>query len=302
MMCAGWYFEGKFRGTMAPYYLMQLCVLAAFSAIRRQLMLTTTFWNYEYDVWTALTVSFILTGAKNTFDLQPRNVRVPMMSSICVLPVAAMIWVLVHGLGSNMALLVVGLHSMTFAYLGKNDRESPYNIVAIAGFVGFVLLAFWTKLQLRTIHAYIIPVGVGILVLLQLFRQRIPAATRNHIRLVTLLAMLGSAGYYALVDDRHTLVFNLTLVILSLLAMGLGSLLRVRLYMILGFSALVVDLLAIMVKVLIHIDRGPRMTIIGSLVLVVGAALVFGAIYYKTNKESIDRQFERLRSIIGDWE
>lgn len=301
-MTASWYFEGKYRGTMAPYYLMQLCALAAFSAIRRQLMLTTTFWNYEYDVWTALVVSFVLTGAKNTFDLQPRNVRVPMMSSICVLPIAAMIWVLVHGLGSNMALLVVGMHSLTFAYLGKGVRESPYNIVSIAGFVAFVLLAFWTKLGLRTVHAYVIPVGVGILILTQLFRRRIPAQARNQIRLVTLLAMLGSAGYYALVDERHTLIFNLTLVILSLAAMGLGSFVRVRLYLVIGFGALVIDLMAIVVKVLIHIDRGPRMTAIGSLVLLVGAALVFGAIYHKTNKEQIDRRINRLRAVFGDWE
>src|SRR5258708_14511339 len=87
-----------------------------------------------------------------------------------LLPVVALIWVLVHGLGVNMALLVVGMHGVMFAYLGKDDRESPYNIVALGGFVAFILVTFYSKLHLLPLHAYIIPVGLGILLLQELFR------------------------------------------------------------------------------------------------------------------------------------
>jgi hypothetical protein len=281
---------------------MQLCVLGAFAVVRRQLMLTTAFWNYEYDVWTSLAVSFLLTGAQRAFENQPRPMHLSLLTSLCVLPVIGLVWVLVHGLGANLALLVVGLHSLLFAYLGRDNRESPFNLVAVGGFVLFVLLAFWTKLEFRAVHAYVIPVGLGVLVLLHLLRDRIELQTRNVIRLITLLAMLGSSGYYALIDPRYPVTFNLTLMLLCLLAMGLGSLLRVRLYLALGFTGLVVALVSLLTRVLIHADRSVRMTAIGILVLGIGAALVFGAIYYKTNRDPLDARFRRWRGRFGNWE
>jgi hypothetical protein len=301
-LAVAWYYQGKLGESMAPYYLLQLSVVAFFAAIRRHLMLTTSFWNYEYDVWASLAASFLLAGAKQVFDLRPRKQRVPIVSAIFILPVVALIWVLVHQLGANIALLVVGLQSLMFAYLGKDERESPFNIVAIAGFVAFVILTFWTKLHLTAIHAYIIPTGLGILVMLQLFRERVTPPTRNGVRLVVLLSMLGSSAYYALADTRYSIAFNVTLILLSLLAMGVGSFLRVLLYLVLGFLGLTVDLASLLYKVLFHMERSSRMTAVGSLVLVIGAAVIFGAIYYKTNKEKLDARLNYWRAKLGEWE
>jgi drug/metabolite transporter (DMT)-like permease len=163
-------------------------------------------------------------------------------------------------------------------------------------------VTFYSKLQFRAVHAYIIPVGLAVLVLQELFRGRTSPESRNWVRMVTLMAMLGSAGYYALADDRHAITFNLTLIVLGLLAMGLGSFLRIRLYLAMGFAGLMVDLVSILYKVLVHMERSARMTIIGILVLVIGAILVFGAIYYKTNKPVLDGWLNRWRGKLGQWE
>jgi hypothetical protein len=114
--------------------------------------------------------------------------------------------------------------------------------------------------------------------------------------------MLGSAGYYALIDDRCAVVFNLTLIIMCILAMGLGSFLKIRLYLVLGFSALIVDLTSIVYKMLRGMDRSMRMTAVGSIVLFIGAALVFGAIYYKTHQVELNSTFDKLRKKFGEWE
>ena len=281
---------------------MQIAAFACFASLRRHLMLTSGFWNYEYDVWSSLAFSVGLAGAKQALDLQPKALRAPLMTTLFLLPIAALVWVIVQGLGVNMALLVVGLHSAVFAYLGKDDRESPYNVIALAGFVAFILMTFYTKFHLRAVHAYIIPVGLGILVLQELFRKRIDPTVRNWIRLVTLMAMLGSSGYYALADPRHAITFNLTMIILCLLAMGLGSFLQIRLYLAIGFAGLMVDLISLLYKVLVHMERSARMTIIGSLVLVIGAVLVFGAIFYKTHKDSFDAWLGKWRLKFGQWE
>ena len=301
-LAVAWFYEGKQRQSMVAYYLMQISVVASFAALRRHLMLTTTFWTYEYDVWASLGFSLVLAGAKQVFDLQPRSLRVPLLTTMFLLPIMALVWVLVHGLGVNMALLVVGLHSVLFAYLGRESRESPYNILALSGFVAFILVVFYSKLHLRAVHAYIIPVGLGVLVLQEIFRDRIKPDARNWIRLVTLMAMLGSSGYYALIDPRYPITFNLIMILLCLLGMGLGSFLRIRVYLAMGFAGLMVDLISILYKVLVQMERSARMTIIGSLVLVIGAVLVFGAIYYKTNKAKLDAWVDSWRTRLARWQ
>ena len=301
-LAVAWYFEGKERQTMVAYYMMQICAVACFAAVRRHLMLTTTFWNYECDVWASLVCSLTLAGAKQVFDTQPRALRVPLLTSMLALPGIALVWVLVHGLGVNMALLVVGLHSVLFAYLGKDNRESPYNFLALSGFVAFILMTFYSKLHIMAVHAYVIPVGLGILVLQEIFRARITPESRNWIRLVTLMAMLGSAGYYALADPRYPVTFNLVMILLCLLAMGLGSFLQIRLYLAMGFAGIAVDLVSLIYKSLVFMERNARMTVIGASVLVLGAALVFGAIYYKTRKADVDAAVNKLKLRLAQWE
>jgi len=301
-IAVAWFYEGKRRQSMVAYYLTQISAVACFAALRRHLMLTTNFWTYEYDVWASLAFSLVLAGAKQVFDLQPRSLRVPLLTTMFALPAMALVWVIVHGLGVNMALLVVGLHSVLFAYLGRESRESPYNILALSGFVAFILMVFYSKLHLRAVHAYVIPVGLGILVLQEIFRDRIKPGARNSIRLVTLMTMLGSSGYYALVDPRYPITFNLTMILLCLLGMGLGSFLRIRVYLAMSFAGLMVDLISILYKVLIQMERSARMTIIGSLVLVIGAILVFGAIYYKTNKAKLDSWVDKWRMKLAHWQ
>jgi len=297
-----WYHEGRSQHVRLGYAIAELCLLALFAAGRRQLLLTTTIWSYEYDVWASLAASLVLAGAKQAFDDRPRELRLPVTATLLGLPVIAILWTLVHHLGTDVALVVVGLHSLMFAYVGRDRRDSPYNLAALAGFVAFLLVIFWSKLHLRVLHAYVIPVGLAVLVLLHVFGRDLPADTRNRIRLVTMVAMLGSAAYYALVDDRHPLAFNVTLLFLCLASMALGSAMRVRLYVVLGFAGVAVDLASIVVKVLIHMDRGERMTSVGVLVLLLGAALVGGAVYYKTHRDEIDEMTDGWRARLQGWD
>ena len=62
------------------------------------------------------------------------------------------------------------------------------------------------------------------------------------------------------------------------------------------------DLVSLLYKVLVLMERSARMTIVGSLVLLLGAALVFGAIYYKTNKARLDGLVEQWRRQLAQWQ
>ena len=119
---------------------------------------------------------------------------------------------------------------------------------------------------------------------------------------VTVLAMLGSSAYYAMVDARYPVGFNLTLLLLCLLAMGLGGFLRIRMYVTLGFTGVLVSLGSIIYRALSGLERSGRMTAVGILVLVIGAALVIGAIYYKTHREDWNSRIAAWRRRFGEWE
>lgn len=84
--------------------------------------------------------------------------------------------------------------------------------------------------------------------------------------------------------------------------MGLGSFLRVRLFLVLGFAGVVVDLLSVDVKVIGHMDRGERMTSIGIFVLLIGAALVSGAVYQKAHREEMGAWLKSWRNRLAEWE
>jgi hypothetical protein len=301
-LVASWFQEGRLRRSAVGYSLAQLSVVAFFLLVRRQLILTIGLWTPEHDVWLSLLVSLGLTGAKPWMDRQPREARLPSTVSLLALPAAALVWTFMNHLGSDTALLVVGLHSVMFGFLGREEEDSPYKLVAVAGFVAFVLIAFWTKLGLRVLPAYVIPVGIGILALVQIFGGNMVPGTRNRVRAVTFIAMLGSAGYSVLLDERYPLAFHVTMLLLCLLGMALGSILRVRLYLVLGSAGIVADLAVILARALIEMDRGPRMMAVGFLVLLLGTGLVAGAILYKTQRETLGGHIDRLRLLLEAWE
>ncbi|MHC4452866.1 MAG: hypothetical protein ACYS0E_22455, partial [Planctomycetota bacterium] len=264
--------------------------------------LTTDFWTHEYDVWAACLTTVSLAGAKEVWDLRPREVGVPVTTALFGLPVVAMIWTVVHGLGVNVALLVLGVHSLTYSFLGKDDRESPYNLVAVVGFVAFVVLTVWSKLELHSAQAYVVPVGIGILVLTQLFRARLSPGVRNQVRFLAVAAMIGTAAYEALLDPRYPIAFHVSLLLLGIAGMTLGGFLRVRIYLLTGCTGILIALGSMVYRGLAGLERATRMSAVGVLVLLLGAGLVAGAIYYKTHRERVNAAVDQWRRRLGEWD
>jgi hypothetical protein len=133
----------------------------------------------------------------------------------------------------------------------------------------------------------VLPVGLGVLLLLQLFQDELRPAARNRIRLVTLVAMLASSAYHALLDQRYPVTFNLVLLLLCLVCMAAGSLLRIRLYVGLGFAALLLDLASLTLKALGRMDSNARMTWVGVLVFLLGAGIVLLGVHHKAPRVTV---------------
>nr|MBA3846589.1 hypothetical protein [Planctomycetota bacterium] len=297
-----WFRCGARERSLLANVLGQVMAVVAVVVVRRQLALTTDWWKLEYDVWATLACSAIATGVKQLVPRGERAQHLPLAAMLLIAPAFALTWTVVHGLGTDLALVAIGLHSALFAWLGREERDSPYHLVAVGGAVAFMLVLFAAKLHVREAHAYIVPVCLGVLTLTQLFSAHTAPATRSAVRLVALAAMLGSSAWYALADPSHRIAFHATLLALSLLAMVIGGVLRVRLYLALGFAGVALDLVAIVAQAIGHAGREARIAALGALVLMLGAALVGGAIAYKVHRVAIDAVIARWRERFARWE
>ncbi len=300
-LVGAWIAEGRMRQAMLPTFMAQLGILASYLVLRQHLAIDLGVWRPEYDAAAGLLASTALSGLKSLVDRQPRELRIPLFVATLLVPAATLGWVLWAGLGSPWVLAVVGLESLLFAFMGREDRESPYHAVAVSGFVAFVAVLFWTRFHFRELHAYVIPAGIGVLALVQLFGRRVEPAVRTGVRGVTLVAMLGSAAFYALFDSSKLLAYNLTLILLSLAVMAVGGALRIRLYLVLGFSALAIDLLTLLGRAVAGMERSTRMIAGGSVVVLIGLALVFGAVFYKIHRAEVEAWRDRLRERLASW-
>ncbi len=299
---AAWFREGQLRDGVLPYALSLLGVAGAWILLRRLLFLHFSFWTYEYDVWLSLGASIAFSAAKRLLAHERPGLGRTITGVVWLLPVLQAAWLLTNHLGADLSLLVIGVQAMLFAWHGGGRRDSAYNGIAMLGFVGFVCLLFWAKLDLRCVQAYTIPCGLGVLGLVFLFGAHLPPALRNTVRLVTVLTMLGSCGYYALLDASYPVGFHLTMLLLCLGVMALGPLLRVQLYLYLGFAGFATDLVALVAKQFRALDRSLQMMGVGALLLLLGVAVVGGAILYKTHREAILARLGRVRARLGAWE
>ena len=301
-LAAAWYRYGKECKAMYSSILMIISSLMFLAAIRHQTVMLSDFWRNEYDVWMCLIISLFISSSKQWIEHSERYLRLPILFMLFVLPTVALGWSHYHQMGTNYTLGIIGMNSLLFTFLGKDDKESPYNMVAVSGFVAFSIIALWTKLEIHSFHVHVIPTGMGVLVLLQLFQDKIEAETRQRIRFVTLLAMVSTAGYYALIAEPRSIGFNITMIILCLVSMILGTALKIRLYLSIGFAGLLVNLTSILVRAVAEMNKGARMAIMGGLILAIGSTLVFGNLYYKTHQEKIRLLIEKWKDKLKLWE
>lgn len=277
-----------------PFLLAQGSAIAFFLVARRRLEMYKM-WTPEYDVWVALTASVLITGIKRGVEKALPEVRLATTLSLLTLPVLALLWIVCKGLGTNLALLVLSLNSLIFAFVGRDERESPYNVLAILGFVAFFVVLF-ARFQFTSVPAYTIPVGIGVLSILHLQGRRLATGTRETVESITIAVMLGSTALTAIIDRGHSLGFHALTITLCLAAMGLGSLLRVRLYFLMGFGGLVVDVVAIVWRAVATLEGQARNTAMGALLLLVGVAVVVGSVFVKLNRPAIDDAITRFKT------
>ncbi len=69
-----------------------------------------------------------------------------------------------------------------------------------------------------------------------------------------------------------------------------------------GFIGLLADTGTIVVRSMLSVEHGVRMSLLGGLVLALGAALVGGAVYVKTHREAVTAWLAAIRAKLGAWD
>ena len=302
LSCAAWFREGTLRDGAYPYALAVLSLAGTWTLLRRLLFQHFSFWTYEYDIWLSLGASLAFSAARRLVRHQRPGLARTMTGTVWLLPAVQGVWLLATRMNADLTLLVLGVQSMLFAWQGGGRRDSPYNAVSVLGFVGFVCLLFWAKLDLRCLQAFTVPCGLGVLGLVWLFGEQMPSALRTAVRFFAVLTMLGSCGYYALLDQSYPVGFHVTMLVLCLAIMALGPALRVQLYLYFGFAGLVADLAALVVRQFQSLERSLQMMGVGALLLLLGIAVIGGAILFKTRREAIAACAARIRGRLRGWE
>ena len=297
--CVAWFREGHLRDGWLPYTLSVLSLAGAWVILRRLLFQHFSFWTYEYDIWLSLGASLAFSAAKRIVQHKQPGLARTMTGTVWLLPILQCVWLVYNRMNADLTLVVIGVQAILFAWHGGGKKDSPYNAISMLGFVGFVCLLFWSKLDLRCVQAYTIPCGLGVLGLVWLFGEHMTSGLRTMVRFVTVSVMLGSCGYYALLDNSYPIGFHLTMLVLCLVVMALGPLLRVQIYLYIGFAGFATDLIALVVKQFHALDRSIQMMGIGALLLLLGIAVVGGAILYKTRHEAI---LAFINKVLGKWE
>lgn len=296
-----WYQLANERRQVFCLFLAQLALAILMVVLRQLLRHHLPDYTIEYDVWSALLISVLVSGGRQLWEGEPRHIHLPLLWSLAVLPLMTLSWIMLHGLGTDLALIAIALHSVGFAWLGRGHGGRSFQALACVGFVALALLAVWSKFDVRVLHAYAVPVGIGVLSLVHLFSDQLSQEQRNRISGVTLVAMLGSSAWHTFFDHSYPLLFHLSLFVIGLSMLVAGGLLRIRQYTWIGFAGMLLALSSLIVFGLSQVERGLRMSLIGALVLLIGALLVGGTILLKARREQIIAWLDQQRQRFGDW-
>jgi hypothetical protein len=297
-----WFREGQLRDGSIPYALSVLSLAGSWILLRRLLFQHFSFWTYEYDIWLSIGASIAFSAAKRIVKHKQPGLARTMTGTVWLIPALQCFWLIYTRMNADLTLLVIGVQAILFAWHGGGKKDSPYNAISMLGFVGFVCLLFWSKFDLRCVQAYTIPCGLGVLGLVWLFGEHMTTSLRSAVRSITVVIMIGSCGYYSLLDDTYPIAFHFIMLTLCLIVMALGPLLRVQLYLYIGFAGFAMDLIALMIKQFQSLNHSLQMMGIGALLLLFGIAVVAGAVFYKTRHEVIMAFVSKVRAKLEKWE
>jgi hypothetical protein len=194
-----------------------------------------------------------------------------------------------HGARSLALFLAAGF----YFWQGIERRRPGWHVLA-AGIANVALALLWQDLRLDDPQFYMVPLGASVLVLVQLLKRELPAATHDPLRYLGALIILVSPTFHIVGGSWLHL---LTLMLLSLGVMLAAMSLRVRAMLYAGTAFLVADLVAMVVRG--SIDRPSLLWLAG---LAVGAGVLALGALAERNREQLLQRLRMLSAALAVWD
>lgn len=192
------------------------------------------------------------------------------------------------GLNSLGVLMAAGF----YFWRGIESRR-PEALFGSAVILNLALAMLWRELHWSDPQLFMVPLGISVLLLVELLRSRIPGHLHNPLRYAGALTILVSPTFHIVGGSwLHLITLMVASVLVVLAAMGL----RVKALMYTGTAFLIADLLAIVVRG--SFDHPSLLWLSG---IAVGAAVIVLAAYCERHRERMLQRFRHLSARLETW-
>ncbi len=197
----------------------------------------------------------------------------------------------VDSLGLNsLAILAAGAF---YFWQGIEQKSKGFAVLA-AGILNIAIMLLWSEWNLKDAQFYMIPIGITILVLVEVLKREIPTAWHNPLRYAGALTILVSPTFH--IVERSWIHLGALMVLATVvLLVSIG--LRIRALMYTGVAFLVADLIAMVICG--GIDHPDLLWIAG---IGFGAAVITLGAFCENNREKLLQRMRIASAQLEQWQ
>lgn len=258
-------------------------------------------WDVNWDLAVGVFVAFAITAARPLLKQQDSSIRIPIRFTLLGLPIITALYALDYDVGFDVFSRMLLIYSVLFLWQAYSEKDRFVLAYAFLGINSYLILLFLHN-DIHSLQAYVTPVCISILILVQVFRDITSAATANIVRGLTLCLLLGMAAFEAIVQNSSSPLSHIVVIIVSILAIVTAILLWVKIFAFLGLLCFFIDLLAIIYIVLSQQSTDALKVILGLGFTLGGGLILSGYIFYRKNRESVERIVTRIKTTFTAWE
>jgi hypothetical protein len=180
-------------------------------------------------------------------------------------------------------------------YFWRGIEGNRKELHVLAAFILNIALALlWRELEWTDPQFFMVPIGISVLVLIELLKAEIPERFHNPLRYVGALVILVSPTFHIV---GGSWIYLLSLMVLSVAVALVAIGLRVRALLYMGSAFLLADLTAMLVRG--YFQSSNVLWIAG---LVLGAGIIALGAYCERHRELLQSRMHLLASTLKTWE
>ena len=186
-------------------------------------------WTLNWDLAIGMFAAFAITAFRPLLKRQDKSIRLPIRFTLFSLPIITIMYALDFQVGFDVLSRVILLYSILFIWQAYSERDRYVLSYAFLGINTYLALLFLHN-EIHSPQAYVTPVCISILILVQVFRDITSRATANLVRGVTLFILLGMSIFQAVVQNATSPLAHLILISLSILSVVAAIFLQIRIF------------------------------------------------------------------------